>query len=130
MNAVESLMAVSTAVLGQDTRNPESQARLLSIGRSTMRRILFLDEREQSTSMLGRVRRAGLRFLHQQLLSRLMDYVIKTLLGWAGRGTVDSESYTPVFDRILNQTAQQKDQLRALIPLLDPNHPGLMDPAD
>jgi hypothetical protein len=120
----EAVLALSGAILGMD-RGSQTLVRLLAIGRSALRRVLLLgdvDQRQQPASLPVRFRRIAVRFLHRQMLSTLLSFVIRMLTGWSHAG-----ASFDTLGHVFSLSREQKDLLQTLVPFLDPDVPGLVE---
>jgi hypothetical protein len=119
----ESMLAISGAILVQATEDTQTLSHLLTIGRRSLRQILFLGNVKQRSGPSRRFQRAVLSFLHRRVLSALLGFLIKILAGWKSHASGNLENLPHVFEL----SREQKDLLQALLPFLEPDEPGLAE---
>jgi hypothetical protein len=120
--AAESLLGLCAAILGQ-TRDADTSVRLLTLGRRTVRQLLLLGEEGPSLNLGGRIRLAAAGIIREQAVDRIVRYVVRLLSGWGSRAWASFDNMTHIFDL----TPEQKAQVKRIVPLLDPDTPGVGD---
>jgi len=82
MGAVESMLALTGAILGFEHKDPATLESLSSIGRRALRHILYLKDSNTVPTFFSRMRMVLLGFFYNLLTGVILKFVLRIIAGW------------------------------------------------
>jgi hypothetical protein len=120
LGVAESLLAISGAVVSKEHDNKVALKRMLSIGRSALRRLLYLNDQDSSQDVFRRAKRVILGFFYNFLVGFILKFALQMMTNWGERATIRKETLANAF----KLSEEQKQIVKSLLLWIDPNVPG------
>lgn len=120
LGAAASTLALTGAILGFEHEDSNVLESTLVVGRRALRRILYLNDLDQTPSIFNRFRKALLSSVYNLITGAILKFVLGIIGNW-GEHTWASREGMEYFFKLSHE---QKQLLKSMIPYLDYEEPG------
>ena len=120
LGAVESMLALIGAILGSEHRDPVTLERLSTIGRRTLRRVLYLTDLDKTHRVFRGIRKALLSIVYNLVTGVILKFALRTAGDWGEHAWASPQA----MEHFFKLAPEQKTLLRTFVPYLDYEEPG------
>ena len=118
LGAAESMLALIGAILGFEHKDPVTLEALLTIGRRSLRRLLYLADLDKAPTTLIRIRKAFMSIIYNLVTSAILRFVLSIISTWG------EHTYQARLEHFFKLSPEQKKLIGTFIPFIDYEEPG------
>ena len=120
LGAVKSMLALIGAILGFEHKDPATLDSLSTIGRRTLRRVLYLTDPDKTLTVFTRIRKAFLNVIYNLVTGVILKFALRIVGDWGEHAWASRAG----MEHFFKLSPEQKQLIQSFIPFVDFEEPG------